>query len=166
MFLALCSVSDGVAVGDALSGSALIVLEADGAPRCLRARVGAGAAAAAEEEEPRVAPLAAGAGSGTPAAGSSAAASAAAVEKDVEAHVARVYGDLLAGVLFCQSWGRLGEGAGYLRCAATPCLLLFLVLKELSIAVILRRLQAPAARLCPLRPPAPAEPATPQASAT
>lgn len=116
--------ADGVAVGDALSGSALVVLEASGAPRCLRPRPVAGAAeggaaavggavagAAAAGAKAGTAPLLpglpllaaepSGTGAAAAAEGGAAAASTAAareaVERDVEAHVAREYGDLLSG---------------------------------------------------------------------
>lgn len=73
-------------VGDALSGSALVVLEADGRPQCLRpqhaaAPEGGGAAAAA-------------AGPGPAAAGGG---QAAAAQKDVESQLATIYGDLRKG---------------------------------------------------------------------
>ncbi len=73
-------------VGDALSGSALVVLEADGRPQCLRpqhaaAAEGGGAAAAT-------------AGPGPAAAGGG---QAAAAQKDKESQLATIYGDLRKG---------------------------------------------------------------------
>ena len=99
-----CRHADGVAVGDALCGTGLILLEANGTPHCLRTRLaaeappltrpaaaGPGATAAAAAAGGRAAE-----GGGEGAAGT-AATPAAAVERDVEAHIARIYGDLLAG---------------------------------------------------------------------
>ncbi|KAL4436121.1 hypothetical protein ABPG77_005569 [Micractinium sp. CCAP 211/92] len=77
-------------VGDALSGSALVVLEADGRPQCLRpqhaaAAEGGGAAAAT-------------AGPGPAAAGGG---QAAAAQKDKESQLATIYGDLRKGPKTC-----------------------------------------------------------------
>lgn len=72
-------------VGDALSGSSLVVLEADGKPQCLRPHRAA----------PRGADGAAGA-AGVPAAGPGPAAAAAA-QREVDAQLATIYGDLRKG---------------------------------------------------------------------
>ncbi|KAL4422420.1 hypothetical protein ABPG75_008617 [Micractinium tetrahymenae] len=74
-------------VGDALSGSALVALEADGKPRCLRphhAAVADGGSAAA-----------------APAGAAAAGGGAAAAQKDVEAQLATFYGDLRKGPKPC-----------------------------------------------------------------
>ena len=81
----------GVAVGDPLGGSALVVVAADGGPRWLRPRRPAAAAAPP--------PLlgAAAAGSSASARGGGGAGASSAADKEVEAQIERTYGDVLRG---------------------------------------------------------------------
>ena len=81
------------AVGDALSGSALIVLEADGKPQCLRPHRAAPAVAAPGDSS-----AAAGAAAGAAAAGATTPAGASAAQRDVDAQLATIYGDLRKGM--------------------------------------------------------------------
>lgn len=80
-------VAAAAAVGDTLSGSALVVLEADGKPRCLRPHRADATAAAGG----------AGGGGAASAAAASAPAGGSAAQRDVEAQLATIYGDLRKG---------------------------------------------------------------------
>lgn len=83
-------------VGDALSGSALVVLEANGRPRCLRPHRATLAGAAAPASTPGGQLVAAG--------------GAAAAQRDVDSQIATTYGDLRTGE--AGTWQREGLG-GY-----------------------------------------------------
>lgn len=74
------------AVGDTLSGSALLVLEADGRPRCLRPHRSTAAS-----------PSLGTASAGAVAVATAASAGSSVAKADVEAQLATIYGDLLKG---------------------------------------------------------------------
>ena len=120
-------------VGDTLSGSALMVLEASGKALCLRPHR---AARAAEDG------AAAAGAAGTAGAAAGAAAASSAAQRDVEAQIATVYGDLrkggaalwsamhspcvfgLAGCPACTVWlATCWAAEPALTCAFNPCTL-------------------------------------------
>ncbi|EFN60146.1 hypothetical protein CHLNCDRAFT_49671 [Chlorella variabilis] len=101
-------VAAAAAVGDTLSGSALVVLEADGKPRCLRPHRADATAAAGG----------AGGGGAASAAAASAPAGGSAAQRDVEAQLATIYGDLRKGPKPCelpQAAAGRAAGAGNLE---------------------------------------------------